>query len=94
MNSALSQLAAQAYLNNHGANGGKAITGTSKVSPPAGYYFCAIAATAATVVASQEDVTGANNPTLGPIPVGLTVYGKFASITLTSGTAIGYYAKL
>jgi hypothetical protein len=94
MNSVLSQIAAQSYLNNHGANGGKEITGTSAVTPATGYYFCAIVATAATVVASQENVAGSDNPVLGPIPVGTTVYGKFASITLTSGTAIGYYAKL
>lgn len=94
MGSQLEQSAAQAYLNVNGVTGGKAITGTSKVSPAAGFYFCAILATAATVVASQEDVTDAINPTLGPIPVGATVYGKFKSITLTSGTAIGYYARL
>ncbi|OUS72981.1 hypothetical protein B1748_23520 [Paenibacillus sp. MY03] len=92
--SQLEQMAAQTLLNTHGMSGGKAITGTTKVEPDAGYYFCAILATAAAVVASQEDVEGAINPILGPIPVGATVYGKFASITLTSGTAIGYYAKL
>jgi K+ transporter len=92
--SQLEQMAAQTFLNTHGMSGGKAITGTAKVEPATGYYFCAILATAATVVASQENVAGSNNPTLGPIPVGATVYGKFASITLTSGTAIGYYAKL
>lgn len=92
--SQVEQSAALAYLNNHGMNGGKAITGTSKVTPAAGTYFCAILATASCVVASQENVTGSDNPTLGPIPAGATVYGKFSSITLTSGTAIGYYAKL
>ncbi len=94
MSSQLEQQAAQAYLSHHGAVGGKAITGTGEVSPAAGYYFCAIIATAACVVAAQTNVTGATNPTLGPIPVSATVYGKFASITLTSGTAIGYYAKV
>jgi K+ transporter len=92
--STLEQVSAQLNLNIHGMQGGKAITGTSEVLPAEGFYFCAIYATAATVVASQTDVTGAANPTLGPIPVNGTVYGKFASITLTSGTAIGYYAKL
>lgn len=92
--SQLEQLAAQTILNLHGVTGGKAISGTSKISPDAGYYFCAIMATGACVVAGQEDVSGAINPTLGPIPEGATVYGKFASITLTSGTAVGYYAKL
>lgn len=94
MSSQLEQAAAQAYLNQHGMSGGKALTGTSKVSPTTGSYFCAITATAAMVVASQENVAGSDNPTLGPIPVGATVYGKFASITLTSGTGIGYYGLL
>jgi hypothetical protein len=86
--------AAQTILNTHGVNGGKAITGTNAVTPTAGKYFCAITATAATVVASKVDVAGADNPALGVIPVGTTVYGKFASITLTSGSAIGYYGTL
>lgn len=94
MSSQLEQAAAQVYLNQHGMTGGKAITGTTAVLPPTGYYFCAILATAAMVVASQVDVTAAVNPVLGPIPVGATVYGKFASITLTSGTGIGYYGLL
>lgn len=94
MSSELEQLAAQSYLNVHGMTGGKAITGTSPVLPTDGYYFCAILATAACVVASQVDVAGSANPVLGPIPEGATIYGKFSSITLTSGTAIGYYAKL
>lgn len=92
--SQLEQMAAQTYLNNHGMIGAKAITGTSLVAPDNEHYFCAIMATSDVVVASQNDVPGAINPTLGPIPVGATIYGKFASITLTSGTAIGYYAKL
>lgn len=94
MSSQLEQSAAQAYINNHGMTGSKAITGTAEVDPPAGYYFCAILATAAMVVASQGNVAGATNAVLGPIPVGTTVYGKFSSITLTSGTGIGYLALL
>lgn len=86
--------AAQNYLNIHGVNGGKAITGITEVAPTAGNYFCAITATADAVVNSQTNVDGSDNPTLGAIPAGTTVYGKFASITLSSGSAIGYYAKL
>lgn len=92
--SLLEQQAAQVILNTHGVNGGKAITGTSKVTPATGYYFCAITAAEDTVVAAQDDVTGATNPTLAKIPAGATVYGKFASITLTSGSGYGYYAKV
>ena len=86
-------VAAQTILNTHGVTGGKAITGTSEVTPTDGYYFCAITATSAVVVASQTDESGADNPTFSAIPVGTTVYGKLASVTLTSGSAIGYYAK-
>jgi hypothetical protein len=92
--SQLLQSAAQATLNALGMTGGKAITGVSEVLPATGYYFCAIYATAAAVVASQTNVEGATNPVLAAIPVNGTVYGRFASIRLTSGTAIGYYAKL
>jgi hypothetical protein len=48
------------------------------------------------VVAAQGDVTGATNPTLtaiASIPAKTILYGKWNSITLTSGDAIAYYAK-
>jgi hypothetical protein len=73
------------------------IVGTAEVSVPTTNYFSAIQAMADTVVSTQEDVTGATNPalsTLTKIPAGSTVYGKFASITLTSGEAIAYKAAL
>jgi hypothetical protein len=73
------------------------IVGTAEVSIPATNYFSMIQAMADTVVSTQEDVTGATNPalsTLTKIPAGSTVYGKFASITLTSGEAIAYKAAL
>lgn len=94
--SQLEQSAAAILLSTHGMIGSKAITGTSVVTPADGYYFCAITAMAATVVASQGDVSGSTNATLSgitSIPAGVTIYGKFSSITLTSGQAIGYYAK-
>ena len=70
--------------------------GVNYAYPPSGHYFCAITAMADAVVASQTNVTGAYNPKLAcltKIPAGATVYGKFSSISLTSGELIGYYAK-
>ena len=90
-------MAALATINNVGATGAKAITGTNAVTPAAGYYFFKLVAMAATVVAAQGNVTDAINATLSAftaIPVTGEVYGKFNSITLTSGQMIGYYAKL
>lgn len=94
--SQLELMAAQVALNKAGATGSKTITGTSAVIPATGYYFFALQAMAATVVASQIDVSGAVNATLSSItsiPVGAIIYGKWSSITLTSGQMIGYYAK-
>jgi len=92
----LEQNANQATVNSVGAIGSKAITGTSAVTPPAGYYFFAIDFMANAVVTSQIDVTDAINAdlsTLATIPA-KPVYGKWTSITLTSGEAIGYLARL
>jgi hypothetical protein len=94
--STLEILASQVYLNNCGANGGKEITGTSAVTPADGYYFCKIEVMSDTVVAAQGNVTNAINPDLTKItsiPAKTILYGKWNSITLTSGDAIGYYAK-
>lgn len=94
--SQLELMAAQVALNKAGATGSKAITGTDAVEPADGYYFFALQAMADTVVAAQGNVSGAVNSDLTgftKIPAGSTVYGKWNSITLTSGEMIGYYAK-
>ncbi len=94
--SQLEIMAAQVALNKAGATGSKAITGTNAVTPADGYYFFALQAMAATVVAAQGDVSGAVNASLATItsiPAGAIIYGKWNSITLASGQMIGYYAK-
>jgi hypothetical protein len=94
--SQLELMAAQVALNKAGATGAKEITGTEAVTPADGYYFFALQAMAATVVAAQSDVSGAVNAdlaTITSIPAGAIIYGKWDSITLTSGQMIGYYAK-
>jgi len=89
-------MAAQVYLNNSGVNGGKVISGTSAVTPADGYYFCKIEVMSDMKVKAQGNVTGATNPDLTAIttiPAKTILYGKWNSITLTSGDAIAYYAK-
>ena len=89
-------MAAQVALNNSGMTGAKEITGTSEVKPADGHYFCSLHAVADTVVATQTNKTGAVNADLTKftkISAGVTVYGKWDAIKLTSGEMIGYYAK-
>lgn len=80
-----------------GGGGSKGITGTNAVTPATGYYFFAIQVISDMVVSAQGDVTNAVNTTLSgftSIPAGTVLYGRWNSITLTSGSAIGYYAPL
>jgi hypothetical protein len=80
-----------------GAGNDTIMVGTVEVSVPTTNYFSAIQALADTVVSAQENVNGATNPTLSTftkIPAGMTVYGKFASIKLTSGECIAYKAQI
>ncbi len=71
--------------------GSKSIIGTSAVTPDSG-VFTFIHFVAASVVTTQTDagVVNADLSALASIPAGTTVYGKWSSITLTSGEAIGY----
>ena len=87
--------ASKAILCDMGAEGSKAITGTSAVTPPTGFYFFKISFTSDTVVSAYTD-SNTNNADLTSItgfPKGLSIYGKISSITLTSGDAIGYLAR-
>jgi hypothetical protein len=96
LSSQLEIMAAQVALNLAGMTGAKEITGTSEVKPDDGYYFCAFHAVADTVVAAQSNKAAAKNADLTKftkIYAGVTVYGKWTAITLTSGELIGYYAK-
>lgn len=97
MSSSLEQMAALATLQNIGVIGSKEIVGTSAVTPVTGCYFYAIQVMSDIIVSAQSNITGSVNANLtlltGGIPAGTVIYGKFNSITLTSGQAIGYYAK-
>lgn len=64
---------------------------------PAGYYIFATEFMADAVVASQTNVADAINVELSSytsILSGVAVYGKWTKLTLTSGEAIGYLARL
>lgn len=71
--------------------------GVGAVIPTEGFYFCAIQCISDVVVAAQGNVAGAINSNLTTftvIPSGTTIYGRFNSITLTSGQAIAYYSTV
>lgn len=97
MSSLLQQNGNLAAINSVGATGSKEITGTSAVTPPDGHYFFAIQFIDDTKVSAGVDLSGATNAnitTFTTLPAGVVVYGKWASITLTSGSAIGYLARI
>ena len=75
--------------------GSKSITGISAVTPASGYVFGAIQIISDTEVAAQTD-SGITNTDLTDFTVlyaGTVIYGKWSSITLKSGEAIGYYDR-
>ena len=95
MAGALEQSANKATVNSVGGSGSKAITGTSAVTPPSGFYFFAIQVLSDAVVSAQTDgiTNQADLSAYTSIGAGSIVYGNWSSITLTSGEAIGYLAR-
>lgn len=68
--------------------GGKYITNTSTTTPVGGFVFVAIQAIEDTVInTSASNISGLTGATL---LAGMTIYGRFTSITLTSGKVIAY----
>ena len=78
-----------------GNDGSKAITGVAAVTPTAGNIFTCIQVISDAVIAAQTDVDiiNADLSELGTISTGTFIYGKWSSITPTSGYMIGYYEK-
>ena len=72
-----------------GQNGAVIIDGTDEITGP----FVAIAGLEASVVDTSECTTNLSGtiPATFKIPEGLTIYGKFDSIELDSGSVIAYY---
>ena len=75
-----------------GQNGAVIIDGDSSQNEITG-PFVALTALAASVVDTSECTTNLSGtvPATFPIPAGLTIYGKFDSIELDSGTVLAYY---
>ena len=74
-----------------GQTGATIIDGTDEITGP----FVAITALEASVVDTSEcDVTWLSGtiPATFKIPSGATIYGRFESIELDSGSVIAYYA--
>lgn len=73
--------------------GSKEITGTDAVTPTTGEVFTCLQALEDTIVSAQTD-TGTTNADLSAftlISEGTFIYGRWSSITLASGSMIGYY---
>ena len=75
-----------------GQNGAVIIDGDSSQNEITG-PFVAVTALAAAVVDTSECTTNLSGsvPATFAIPVGTTIYGKFDSIELDSGTVLAYY---
>lgn len=81
--------AEEVTISSLGGHGGVRISDTSLTSPTAPLRkFVAIQAETETVInTAPGNVTGLDGAT---IPAGAIVYGRFDSVTLTSGTVIAY----
>ena len=76
-----------------GYNGSKAITGTSAVTPATGFEFIAIQFLEETVVSAMAQPDNARTGavlTSFVFQAGQIIYGRWSSITLSYGSAIGY----
>jgi hypothetical protein len=72
------------------------IVGVGAIKPPEGKYIYCISALTDTVIAAETFVTGSAAPklvNLTSIPAGEKIYGKWATITPTSGEAVAYFAE-
>jgi len=77
----------QKLLGTLGYHGGKYITTTSATTPDNGKKFFAIQAITDTVI---NQVSGNINVASISLSAGITIYGEWTSITLTSGSVIAY----
>ena len=77
--------------NQFAESGGKLVTGGGDaVTPTAGKIFNALQALAACTFESdtESNIDGLNDAT---IPAGLTIFGRFDSVHLDTGSAIAYH---
>lgn len=74
----------------------KAITGTNAVTPDAGMYFESVQIWTANTRVASFTVNGTTITAFAAVdlPAGFTFYGQITSVTLSTGTALGYQAQL
>jgi hypothetical protein len=76
-------------------NGLEYISDTAAHTPPSGKAFIAIqAATACVIAALAGDKITGNTIATAALPENGILYGRFSSVTLTSGTAYAYKSGL
>jgi hypothetical protein len=71
--------------------------GIGAIMPPEGKYIFRVDCTATAVIASETFVTGSAGPQLSKLTglvAGQSYFGKWSSITMTSGEVIAYFNEL
>jgi hypothetical protein len=68
--------------------GGKYISSTDATTPSTGYVFNAIQVITDCVITCVGNITGITSVSL---TAGTIIYGRYTSITLSSGSVIAYY---
>ena len=74
----------------------KPITGTNAVTPDAGMYFESVQIWTANTRVASYTVNGTAITAFAAVdlPAGFTFYGQITSVTLSTGTALGYQVQL
>ncbi len=70
------------------------VVGIGAVKPPTGKYIYKVTCETTAVVASETFLSGSNGPKLAALTglvAGHVYYGRWATITMTSGECVGYY---
>lgn len=85
----LVRVAKEAFVRNYGAKGHRHITsGGGSVSGEEYYKFTVISDTAASVTTVNE--YGGDDLTTTSVASGVTIYGRFSTLTVASGEIIAY----
>lgn len=73
-----------------GGYGGNFISDTAAHTPATGYVFVALQAVADTVISAYSPAFGGNALTGVTLTAGTVIYGRFTTVTLTSGKLLAY----
>lgn len=73
-----------------GSYGANYISDTAAHTPGTGYVFCALQCIADSVISAYSPAFAGNTFTGVTIPAGTVIYGRFTTVTLTSGKVLAY----